>query len=747
MVLARLFLILALLAVGTAARAQAPPAPLTPQQFDALVEAITQAVSQRLNARLPAAPVAEAKPAEAKSAEAKPAAGEPPMMIMGDEEPAAQVVIGLIDRAGETLAAEPELMRQYGRIPSFLHARMNEGRAFSRFLGLLVLAAAIALGSEALLRRLLDPMRRRVTARLNGAAGLWVLAGLAALDALLVAVMWVVTYGFVVVWFPGMVPQSRLAYLVLSSLVYWRLYMLVFRIVLRPGLSVARLADIDDADAAAIYWRVSALVLLTLLTSGLHRILVGIQAPPQAVACGILIDSVLVTAAFVWAASSVRGPMSRWLRGLSNAGQPGPVQAALAKSWLVVAIPFFVALGLANIYGALVNRAGTHEALVTTLNVVIALLLLESLLDKASRLLGRDLDRTEACPRAPAVEAVVRCVRMAIIIGAGVLLMRVWSVSALGMMDMNRYHSLALSALTAGLTLFAAYCVWQAVQYFTAAYSANHRSGMPGGHDAEDAANAGGSRIATLMPLLRVAILVALVVLAGLTALSQLGVNITPLIAGASIVGLAVSFGSQTLVKDIVSGVFYLVDDAFRVGEYIDCGKAKGTVEGFTLRSLKLRHQNGQIHTIPFGQLGQITNFSRDWSTMKFNLRFSRDTDIEKLRKAVKKIGQDMLEDPELKDEFLVPLKMQGVADVADNALIVRFKFTVKPSRPTLVQREAIKRMIRTLPDAGIEFANATVAVQSLGGPNDYAAAAANSVRARAAEAQAAAAAQAEAEG
>ena len=95
-----------------------------------------------------------------------------------------------------------------------------------------------------------------------------------------------------------------------------------------------------------------------------------------------------------------------------------------------------------------------------------------------------------------------------------------------------------------------------------------------------------------------------------------------------------------------MSGIFYLADDAFRVGEYIDCGKAKGTVEGFTLRSIKLRHQNGQVHTIPFGQLGQITNFSRDWITVKFNLRFARDTDIEKLRKAAKKIGADMMEDP-----------------------------------------------------------------------------------------------------
>src|SRR5262249_15338860 len=133
------------------------------------------------------------------------------------------------------------------------------------------------------------------------------------------------------------------------------------------------------------------------------------------------------------------------------------------------------------------------------------------------------------------------------------------------------------------------------------------------------------------------------------------------------------------------------------------------------LRCIRLRHQNGQIHTIPFGQLGQITNFSRDWTTVKFNLRFVRDTDLEKLRKTVKKIGLEMMEDAEMKDEMLMPLKMQGVADIVDNALVVRFKFTVRPNKPTFVQREALKRMYHAFAAAGIEFANTTVAVQAAG--------------------------------
>src|SRR6201999_2198332 len=126
----------------------------------------------------------------------------------------------------------------------------------------------------------------------------------------------------------------------------------------------------------------------------------------------------------------------------------------------------------------------------------------------------------------------------------------------------------------------------------------------------------------TIMPVLRMFAGVAILILATLLVLSQLGVNITPLIAGFSVLGLAVSFGSQSLVRDIVSGIFFLAEDSFRVGEYIDGSKVKGTVEGFSVRALRLRHQNGPLHIVPFGQITHITNFSRDYATVKFNLAF-----------------------------------------------------------------------------------------------------------------------------
>jgi small-conductance mechanosensitive channel len=223
--------------------------------------------------------------------------------------------------------------------------------------------------------------------------------------------------------------------------------------------------------------------------------------------------------------------------------------------------------------------------------------------------------------------------------------------------------------------------------------------------NAEEDAPQAATRLRTIMPVLRVVSGMTILILGSLLVLSELGINITPLIAGFSVLGLAVSFGSQSLVRDIVSGIFFLAEDSFRVGEYIDGSRAKGVVEGFSVRSIRLRHQNGQLNIVPFGQLTHITNFSRDWSTVKFNLAFAMNTDVELLRKTVKKIGLDMMAEPQFQKELIQPLKMQGLVDIKDMAMIVRFKFTAKPKNPSMIQRMAIRRMYEQLPKLGIEFA------------------------------------------
>ena len=188
--------------------------------------------------------------------------------------------------------------------------------------------------------------------------------------------------------------------------------------------------------------------------------------------------------------------------------------------------------------------------------------------------------------------------------------------------------------------------------------------------------------------------------------------NIGPLLAGAGVIGIAIGFGAQTLVRDIVSGIFFLVDDAFRVGEYVDVSAAKGTVEKISIRSFQLRHHRGALNTVPFGEIQTLTNYSRDWVVMKLEFRVPFDTDIAKVKKLFKQIGKDLLEHPEIGGDFLAPFKSQGVFSVDDSALIIRAKFTAKPGKQFLIKREAYQAVQKAFAENGIEFARKQVMVQ-----------------------------------
>ena len=223
---------------------------------------------------------------------------------------------------------------------------------------------------------------------------------------------------------------------------------------------------------------------------------------------------------------------------------------------------------------------------------------------------------------------------------------------------------------------------------------------------------AGASRIATLLPLIRNAVLILIIVSIGLLVAMDLGVNVAPLFAGAGIIGLAIGFGSQALVRDILSGAFFLIDDAFRKGEYIDVGEVKGTVEKISIRSFQLRHHLGMLHTIPFGEIQFLTNFSRDWVMMKLPLRLTYDTDVERVRKLIKKLGLRLLEDPEIGHKFIQPVKSQGVIMMDDSAMIVRVKFMTHPGEQWVLRKRIFAEIRELFEAEGIKFAHREVTVR-----------------------------------
>ncbi|MGD2272824.1 MAG: mechanosensitive ion channel, partial [Desulfobacterales bacterium] len=283
-------------------------------------------------------------------------------------------------------------------------------------------------------------------------------------------------------------------------------------------------------------------------------------------------------------------------------------------------------------------------------------------------------------------------------------LMGVWGI------EIQIGKAVARAAFNILIAVLICYVTWELI---SAAIQKRLKQEIPEDEEGEkEEGGAGGSRVATLLVLLRKFMLSVIVIMATLIILSSIGVEIGPLIAGAGVIGLAIGFGAQTLVKDIISGVFFLVDDAFRVGDYVDTGVAKGMVQHISLRSLKLRNPRGMVHTIPFGDIGTVTNFSRDYIITKLDIRLRYDTDLEMVRKIIKKeVYMKIIENEELAPKLLDPIKSQGVRQMEDSAMIVRVKYKTIPGEQFVIRKEVYRLLQESFKRHGIEFAHRNVTV------------------------------------
>jgi len=326
----------------------------------------------------------------------------------------------------------------------------------------------------------------------------------------------------------------------------------------------------------------------------------------------------------------------------------------------------------------------------------------------------------EAEPEQPATSAIepgyiattLRYARVLMVLAILAIFLRLWDINIRAISAQLVGQHVAGALFDIGITVLLAWALWGVIRISIERKLADEK-GPEGESDEAEAGGLGGTRVETILPLIRIFIKITIIVMAVLISLSSLGVDIGPLIAGAGVVGIAIGFGAQTLVRDVVSGFFYLIDDAFRIGEYVVIDQIRGTVEKISVRSFQLRHHNGPVHTIPYGEIRSLTNWSRDWAIMKFELRIPFETDIDMVRKIIKQIGIDMMEDPLFGPLMLQPVKSQGVNRMDDSALIIRCKFTAIPGQQYLIRREAFTRIQRVFEEKGIQFAPRRVLVEA----------------------------------
>ncbi|MGO7988384.1 mechanosensitive ion channel domain-containing protein [Rhizobium leguminosarum] len=506
--------------------------------------------------------------------------------------------------------------------------------------------------------------------------------------------------------FPWPAVFRDIALILLSAALMVRLGVLVGRIVIAPGARLPHMRLLTFVTSLAWFWYYWLLGTVAVLAAGWATIeVIGtIRASP------ILVD--LFTAAWLGVVSIALIVMI-WLRHFRSDGPPVSrlvcvgFSASIIVSWLLWV-------------------SGLHGAFWT----VIVITLLPLTVSVARDIIRRIVQSGEGqAVEDPAIVGwsvvIMQTLRNGLIVVTALLIARAWNVN---LSDLAAAETVTTRLIRAGIriviVLLVTDVIWKlASTLIDSQMAVASRSEQGGHHEGPDARRR--QRLNTLLPILRNVLFLAIGAVGFLMILDAVGIQIGPLLAGAGVVGIAVGFGAQTLVKDIISGVFYLFDDAFRIGEYIQAAKYKGTVEGFSLRSIRLRHHRGPVTIVPFGELGAVQNLSRDWVIDIITLTLNYDSDLEEVRKTIKRIGVELLEDAELGPNIIEPLKMQGIEQMADYGVQIRLKFMTKPGEQFGVRRKALAMLKKTFAEKGIQFATPTVHVS--GGPADAAATAAAS--------------------
>jgi len=386
-----------------------------------------------------------------------------------------------------------------------------------------------------------------------------------------------------------------------------------------------------------------------------------------------------------------RALIAKWIAGTSTISGWGRIRRSLAEIWPVLAVIYIS--GIYLIYALRIHGGFAYVARATTLSLIVIV---------AAQVFARfirELSRRgfaispELKAQFPTLEQranryipILTGLTAAIVyLLAALTVLQAWSVAAFAWLGSDLGRRVIGNVLSIGMELFVALALWEILASAIERYlSGLDATGIPR-----------QTRIRTLLPLLRTAMMSVLVVLTSLIILSHIGVDITPLLAGAGVVGVAIGFGSQALVKDIITGLFILMEDQIAIGDVVDVGRDRvGVVEAITVRTIRLRDQAGAVYTIPFSEVTTVKNLTRDFAYVVARIAISYSEDIDRVVEILRQVSEELMADEELRPLILDPFDYQGVdtLDAASVVLLVRIR-TV-PAKQAVVGR-AFNRLVK----------------------------------------------------
>lgn len=293
----------------------------------------------------------------------------------------------------------------------------------------------------------------------------------------------------------------------------------------------------------------------------------------------------------------------------------------------------------------------------------------------------------------------MRVARLAIFVGALVLILRLWGFNFADLRDSPIYAIFSVLWRIAVILVLALAAIElgqlgiRRVFERVAARSRNPRR---------------AAQIRTLGPVLSGLSTTIVVIIAAMMALSEVGVEIGPLLAGAGIVGLAVGFGAQTIVKDFLTGLFLIMEDSVSIGDVVKIGNFSGTVEEMSLRTIKLRGYDGTVHIFPYSEAQVISNSTKSFSYAVFEFPLDHSNDISKALDVMKQVGDELREDTNFVSVILAPIDIAGVDKVSEAGVLLKARMRTMPGKQWSVQREYLRRIRLAFDREGVEFNQST---------------------------------------
>lgn len=496
----------------------------------------------------------------------------------------------------------------------------------------------------------------------------------------------------------------------IAALAVFRAIVGVSRMLLSPGEAAQRILPMSGETAQYLLIWIGRLAGVVLFGAFLLHAAVLAGLPGQSHALLMKLLGLLVAAMAAVLVLQNRQTVAAWLRRDSAVPSPGektrrPAQRLrqrLADVWHALAIVYILVLYV--VWAAGIPGGFTYLLRASAMTVVIGAVamgaahLLAAAMARAFRISADNKAQfpgleERANRYVPVLHTVLRVV-LALVAVLAVL--EAWGLETITWLTAGPGQRLTGAVLSIAVVLLLAFVAWSLVSSAIERYLSHT--------DEDGSVVARSARAKTLLPLARNVFMIVLVVVVGLIVLSEVGVNIAPLLAGAGVIGLAIGFGSQKLVQDIITGAFILVEDTIAVGDVVAVGGHSGVVEALTIRSLRLRDATGSVHTIPFSTVDKVTNLTKEFSFAVLDIGVAYREDTDEVFEIMKAVAEDLRADPEYGPLILEPLEVLGVDSFLDSSVLLKARIKTLPIKQWMVRREYNRRLKKVFDAQGIEI-------------------------------------------